>query len=125
MSIGTIKPFVKLHKYDQNLVADIQALNSSGYKREDIYVLKWNPDKNHSNQRDNYYKYSKHFEDAIGDIDSKAQFFDNGGKELRSKLEHLGLNKDEAAALLRELEETDNTCILYVRELRDHIIEMK
>ncbi|MFM1650982.1 general stress protein [Brevibacillus sp. B_LB10_24] len=122
--ISATKPFVKLHRYDQELVSDIQALNSSGYKRDDIYVLKWNPDKNHSNQRDNYYKYSKHFEDAVGDFDSKAQFFDNGGKELRSKLEHLGLTKDEASALVRELEETDYTCILAVRDLKDNIIKM-
>ncbi|MBO8162641.1 MAG: general stress protein [Brevibacillus sp.] len=124
MAVNATKPFVKLYKYDQELASDIQALNSSGYSRDDIYVLKWNPDKNHSNQRDNYYKYSKHFEDAVGHIDSKAQFFDNGGKELRTKLEHLGLDKDEASALVRELEETDKTCILVVRELRDNIIDL-
>ncbi|WP_232699403.1 general stress protein [Brevibacillus daliensis] len=122
--ISATKPFVKLHKYDHHLVDDIEALNSSGYAKDDITVLKWNPDKNHSNQRDNFYKYSRHFESAKGNIDSKANFFDNGGKELRTKLEHLGLTKDEASALVRELEETDKTCILTVRDLKDNIIEM-
>ncbi|AKF96253.1 general stress protein [Brevibacillus laterosporus] len=122
--LSATKPFIKLHKYDEHLVADIEALNSSGYAKDDIYVLKWNPDKNHSNQRDNFYKYSTHFEKAKGHIDSKANFFDNGGKELRSKLEHIGLTKDEASALVRELEETDKTCILAVHDLKDNIIEM-
>ncbi|MGC5323859.1 general stress protein [Brevibacillus sp. SYSU BS000544] len=122
--ISATKPFVKFHKYDQELVSDIQALNSSGYAKDDIYVLKWNPDKNHSNQRNNFYKYSTHFESAVGDIDSKAHFFDNGGEELRSKLEHLGLTKDEASALVRELQETDKTIILLVRDLKDNIIPM-
>ncbi len=122
--ISATKPFVKLHKYDDELVSDIEALNSSGYAKDDITVLKWNPDKNHSNRRDNFYKYSTHFERPIGDIDAKANFFDNGGKELRSKLEHLGLTKDEASALVREIEETDKTCILVVRDLKDEIIKM-
>jgi hypothetical protein len=122
--ISATKPFVKFHRYDQELVSDIQALNSSGYAKDDIWVLKWNPDKNHSNQRDNYYKFSTHFESAVGDIDSKAQYFNNGGKELRSKLEHLGLTKDEASALVRELEESDYTCLLVVRDLKDNIIKM-
>ncbi|NGQ96311.1 general stress protein [Brevibacillus sp. SYP-B805] len=122
--ISATKPFVKFHRYDQELVSDIQALNSSGYAKDDIWVLKWNPDKNHSNQRDNYYKFSTHVESAVGDIDSKAQYFNNGGKELRSKLEHLGLTKDEASALVRELEESDYTCLLVVRDLKDNIIKM-
>ncbi len=120
--ISATKPFVKFHKFDQELVSDIQALNSSGYAKDDIYVLKWNPDRNHSNQRNNYYKYSKHFEDAVGNIESKCHVFANGGEELRSKMEHLGLTKDEASALFRELQETDKTCILLVRDLKDNII---
>lgn len=123
--LSTTKPFVKFHKYDQDLVQDIQALNSSGYPRDDIWVLKYNPDKNHSNQRDNYYKYSKHVEDAIGDIQSKAHFFDNGGEELRTRLVHLGLDERDAAELVKQLKETDYTCILVVRELRDDIIPRK
>lgn len=122
--ISATKPFVKFHKYDQELVSDIEALNSSGYAKEDIYVLKWNPDKNHSNQRDNYYKYSTHFENAIGNIDSKAHFFDNGGEELRTKMELLGLTKDEASSLFREIKDTDYTCLLVVRDLKDNIIKM-
>ncbi|WP_139488765.1 general stress protein [Brevibacillus dissolubilis] len=122
--LSATKPFIKLHKYDQNLVSDIQALNSSGYHKDDIWVIKWNPTKNHSNQRNNYYKYSTHFESAVGDIDSKAHFFDNGGEEIRTRLEKLGLTKDEASALFRELQETEATCILAVRDLKDNIIEM-
>lgn len=124
MEIAT-GPFVKFHQYDKQLVADVEALNASGYKPDDIYVLKWNPDKNHSNQRDNYYKYSKHFEDAIGHINSKAHFFDNGGEELRTKLEHLGLSREEAQAHVEKLKETDYTCILVVRDLREGIIPLE
>lgn len=120
--ISATKPFVKFHKFDQELVSDISALNSSGYAKDDIYVLKWNPTRNHSNQRDNFYKYSKHFEDAVGNIESKAHVFSNGGEELRTKLEHLGLTKDEASALVRELQETEYTCILVVHDLKDNII---
>ncbi|CAJ1002593.1 MULTISPECIES: general stress protein [Bacillales] len=122
--ISATKPFVKFHRYDQELVSDIQALNSSGYHKDDIWVLRWNPDKNHSNQRDNYYKYSSHSEDVIGDIDSKAHVFENGGEELRTRLEKLGLSKDEASALFRELQESDYSCLLVVRDLKDNIIKM-
>lgn len=122
--ISATKPFVKFHRYDQELVSDIQALNSSGYHKDDIWVIKWNPDKNHSNQRNNFYKFSTHFESAVGDIDSKAHFFDNGGEEMRTRLEKLGLTKDEASSLVRELQETDYTCLLVVRDLKDNIIKM-
>lgn len=120
--ISATKPFVKFHKFDQELVSDISALNSSGYAKDDIYVLKWKPTKNHSNQRDNYYKYSTHSDTAVGHIESKAHVFANGAEELRTKLEHLGVTKDEASALVRELQETDYTCILVVHDLKDNII---
>jgi Heat induced stress protein YflT len=122
--ISATKPFVKFHKYDAELASDVHALNSAGYNSDDIWVLKWNPDKNHSNQRNNFYKYSTHFESAVGHIDSMAHFFDNGGKELRQRLEKLGLTKDECSALVRELQETDYTCLLVVRDLKDNIIKM-
>ncbi|MED4780876.1 general stress protein [Brevibacillus choshinensis] len=122
--ISATKPFVKFHRYDDELVSDIQALNASGYHKDDIWVLKWNPDKNHSNQRNNFYKYSTHFESAVGHIDSKAHFFDNGGEELRTRMEKLGLTKDECSSLFRELQETDYTCLLVVRDLKDNIIKM-
>lgn len=122
--ISATKPFVKFHKYDAELASDVHALNSAGYNSDDIWVLKWNPDKNHSNQRNNFYKYSTHFESAVGHIDSMAHFFDNGGKELRTRLEKLGLTKDECSALVRELQDTDYTCLLVVRDLKDNIIKM-
>nr|WP_238543259.1 general stress protein [Brevibacillus sp. BC25] len=122
--ISATKPFVKFHKYDAELASDVHALNSAGYNSDDIWVLKWNPDKNHSNQRNNFYKYSTHFESAVGHIDSMAHFFDNGGKELRTRLEKLGLTKDECSALFRELQETDYTCLLVVRDLKDNIIKL-
>ncbi len=121
--ISATKPFAKFHKWDEHLIADVQALNSSGYTRDDIHVLKWKPDVHHMSQGDNHYTYGKKREEA--DLEAKADVFAHGGKELRTRLEHLGFAKEEAAALVRKLEETDYSCILVVRDLRDDIIPLQ
>ncbi|GAA4701908.1 general stress protein [Brevibacillus fulvus] len=122
--ISATKPFVKFHKYDQALVADVQALNSSGYAKDDIHVLRYNAERYHPNRQDEHYKYKTKMEEVIGDIDSKAHFFQHSGKEFRTKLEHLGFTEDEAESLFNELQETDYTCLLVVRNLRDDIIDL-
>lgn len=123
--IGTTSPFVKFHHHDQELVSDIEALNSSGYHKDDIWVLKLDTDRNESNHRSFFYKFRTHPDSAIGDIDSKAHFVANGAEELRSRLAKLGFAKDERDMLVSRLEDTDYTCILVVRDLRDNIIDMR
>ncbi|WP_421617688.1 general stress protein [Brevibacillus sp. TJ4] len=123
--IGTTSPFVKFHHYDQELVSDIEALNSSGYHKDDIWVLKLDTDRNESNQRSFFYKFRTHPDGAVGDLDSKANFIANGAEELRKRLAKLGFAKDERDMLVSRLEDTDYTCILVVRDLRDDIIGMQ
>lgn len=122
--IGTTSPFVKFHHYDQELVSDIEALNSSGYEKDDIWVLKLDTDRNDSNRRSFFYSFRTKPDHAIGHIDSKAHFFAHGAEELRNRLAKLGFSKNERDALVSRLEDTDYTCMLVVRDLRDDIISM-
>ena len=123
--IGTTRPFVKFHRNDQELVSDIRALNSSGYKKDDIWVLRLDTDRNESNHRSYYYHFRTDPDPAVGHIDSMANYIANGAEELRKRLEKLGFPKDERDRLVSRLEETDYTCLLVVRDLRDDIIPMQ
>ncbi|MFS0783922.1 general stress protein [Bacillus sp. 1P06AnD] len=80
----------------------IEALNASGYTKDDIYIFA------HDKDRSKHLTENTDTEDVgmkeQGMMDTLGNMFRSRGDELRSKMQNLGLTADEAAKCEEELD---------------------